>query len=609
MKIETNEERKKHIMYQELLDFIGKLPLMELSESKQIELSEYMNHIVEDLQASFPLKLSTATTSSRQESDPLEKDRKYLTSAGGYLSRYMKLKDQPDATQTIALYAEKEEQNPENARFCLSISTLPSILSTKQDKTHPEYRDEREKYYRFADYKLHDGLCYRYKISGNDNSVDITPHQASTDQDPILRENIKENITECKTPNKYIELCYMVENAPGKTEEELRQELSTGLATLLPYYRHVLGLPPYEQNGYTPLEKNMILCGPPGTGKTYNTAVYAVAICDWRDPEDVVKQEHALTMQRYHELEQEGRIGFTTFHQSYSYEDFIEGIRPNLSDETVSKKGMDKNTAPETESDHSDISYKLESGTFKTFCEHANSDFDTYVFIIDEINRGNISRIFGELLTLIEASKRKGEPDERSAILPYSHTPFSVPSNVYLIGTMNTADRSIALLDTALRRRFSFVEMMPKPDVLKNLKIKFNEAAYIDVAQLLTAINHRIEVLYDRDHTIGHAYFCGLSPENATFEQFRSIFQKSIFPLLQEYFFEDYEKIQLILGDKRKHNGKKETLPFILEKNLDTKNIFQCDPSDISDLDLPETTYEINTRAFLDPSRYVRIYL
>ena len=172
---------------------------------------------------------------------------------------------------------------------------------------------------------------------------------------------------------------------------------------------------------------------------------------------------------------------------------------------------------------------------------------------------------------------------------------------------MNTADRSIALLDTALRRRFSFVEMMPKPDVLKDLKIKFGEKEtdYIDVAELLTAINQRIEVLYDRDHTIGHAYFCGLSPENATFEQFRSVFEKSIFPLLQEYFFEDFEKLQLILGDKRTYNKKPEWHPFIREKSLDTTNIFKCY---IPDLDLPDTTYEINTEAFSDPSRYVRIY-
>ena len=590
-------------MYQEVLDFIGKLPLAEkdtvndLPESQRNELGSYMNHIVEDLQTSFPLKLSTDNTSSAQE-----KDLKTLTSAGGYLRRYMKLEDQPDAVETIALNVEKVEQHPDNARFCLSISIPTSYLNTT---SHPEHHNEREKYYRFADYELHDRLCYCYSnIYSKEWS---TPHKAPTDKDPIIREKIKENIIECKIPNKYIELCCMIENAPEKTEEELRQELLTGLATLLPYYRHVLGLPRYEQGTYVNAEKNMILCGPPGTGKTYNTAVYAVAFCDQRDPKDVAKQERCLTMLRYHELEKEGRIGFTTFHQSYSYEDFIEGIRPNLSDEAAKAKEMDKTTTPETESSHTDISYKLEPGTFKTFCENADDSSVPFVFIIDEINRGNISRIFGELLTLIESSKRKGEPDERSAILPYSHDSFSVPSNVYLIGTMNTADRSIALLDTALRRRFSFVEMMPKPDVLKNLKIKFGEKEtdYIDVAELLTAINQRIEVLYDRDHTIGHAYFCGLSPENATFEQFRSVFEKSIFPLLQEYFFEDYEKLQLILGDKRTYNKKPEWHPFIREKSLDTTNIFKCY---IPDLDLPDTTYEINTEAFSDPSRYVRIY-
>lgn len=589
-------------MYQEVLDFIGKLPLAgkdtvnDLPESQRSEPGSYMNQIVEDLQTSFPLTLSTDNSSSAQEKDPLT-----LTFAGGYLCRYMKLKDQPNAVETIALNVEKVEQHPDNARFCLSISIPPRYLNI----SHQHYLNEREKYYRFSDFELHDRLCYCY--SNIFTKEWSTPHKAPTDKDPIIREKIKENITECKTPNKCIELCCMVENAPEKTEEELRQELLTGLATLLPYYRHVLGLPRYEQGTYVNAEKNMILCGPPGTGKTYNTAVYAVAFCDQRDPKDVAKQERCLTMLRYHELEKEGRIGFTTFHQSYSYEDFIEGIRPNLSDEAAKAKKMDKTTTPETESGHTDISYKLEPGTFKTFCENADDSSVPFVFIIDEINRGNISRIFGELLTLIESSKRKGEPDERSAILPYSHDSFSVPSNVYLIGTMNTADRSIALLDTALRRRFSFVEMMPKPDVLKNLKIKFGEKEtdYIDVAELLTAINQRIEVLYDRDHTIGHAYFCGLSPENATFEQFRSVFEKSIFPLLQEYFFEDYEKLQLILGDKRTYNKKEEEYPFIREKSLNTTDIFKCY---IPDLDLPETTYEINTTAFSIPSRYVRIY-
>ena len=185
--------------------------------------------------------------------------------------------------------------------------------------------------------------------------------------------------------------------------------------------------------------KNMILYGPPGTGKIYTTAAYTVSFCDRFYTLDTLKEiDHTKIMERYHELEQEGRIGFTTFHQSYGYEDFMEGIRPVLDKEKPEKSG--------------NLEYTIKPGVFKAFCEKAEKESEKpCVFIIDEINRGNISRIFGELITLIEESKRKGEEDERTVILPYSKQKFHVPSNVYIIGTMNTADRSIALLDTALK--------------------------------------------------------------------------------------------------------------------------------------------------------------
>lgn len=235
-------------------------------------------------------------------------------------------------------------------------------------------------------------------------------------------------------------------------------------------------------------DKNLILYGPPGTGKTYNSVIYAVAICDGKPVDELT--DYAAVMSRYNELKKAGRISFTTFHQSYGYEEFIEGIKPII----------DENKQ--------DIGYTIEPGVFKKFCDNAKSitrtstgiestvieeNTEPYVFIIDEINRGNISKIFGELITLIESTKRAGMPEEASAILPYSGDEFSVPSNVYILGTMNTADRSIALMDTALRRRFQFVEMMSDSDVLR--KIRADKVEDLDVAAMLDKINERNRVL------------------------------------------------------------------------------------------------------------------
>lgn len=174
---------------------------------------------------------------------------------------------------------------------------------------------------------------------------------------------------------------------------------------------------------------------------------------------------------------------------------------------------------------------------------------DARVLIIDEINRGNVSRIFGELITLIEESKRAGNLEALEVVLPYSKKPFSVPSNLYLIGTMNTADRSLAGLDLALRRRFTFREMPPKPELLQGVMVDG-----VDVGQLLAAMNARIEVLLDRDHRIGHAYFMALKDDKdeLTLDRLADIFRQRILPLLQEYFFEDWERIQWVLNDHRK---------------------------------------------------------
>lgn len=178
--------------------------------------------------------------------------------------------------------------------------------------------------------------------------------------------------------------------------------------------------------------------------------------------------------------------------------------------------------------------------------DSVNENNDRHVFIIDEINRGNVSKILGEVITLIESTKRKGMSEELQVTLPYSGKKFGVPKNVYIIGTMNTADRSIALMDTALRRRFVFVEMMPNSELFNDVDIDG-----VSVKMLLEAINNRIHYLYDREHTIGHAYFMAiLKKENRNINTLTRILKNNILPLLQEYFYDDYDRIAEILGDK-----------------------------------------------------------
>lgn len=443
------------------------------------------------------------------------------------------------------------------------------------------------------------------------------------------------------------------------------------------------------------INPNMILYGPPGTGKTYNSVIYAVAICEEKGVEEIANEEYEIVKARYEDLKAAGRIAFTTFHQSYGYEEFIEGIRPVMSSDN----------GDVTSENGSQLKYRVEPGIFKKFCDDAKKvdvktdkfDFDKdaviwkvtikeevhedcfnnnrvrinwgmdtegaagfvndmkkgdlilttggsrsiingiavvtseeayelegvysnkttrdvvwlasaineditsinagkilhrmtcarvpkmavvdavslamakntslagteieentkpYVFIIDEINRGNISKIFGELITLIEDTKRLGKDEQTSAILPYSGEEFSVPANVYILGTMNTADRSIALMDTALRRRFSFIEMMPDVALLKNITVSENGVA-VNIGDMLDIINKRIEFLFDREHTIGHAFFMKLKTiHNPSVEMIGEIFKRSVVPLLQEYFYEDYEKIQLVLGDNSKSDDK-----------------------------------------------------
>ena len=305
---------------------------------------------------------------------------------------------------------------------------------------------------------------------------------------------------------------------------------------------------------------------------------------------------------------------FTTFHQSYGYEEFVEGITPILHD---------------GENEGKEIGYKISKGIFYQCCEEALrlagydgklNDFcsltknerkeklnnaSQYAIFIDEINRGNISKIFGELITLIEPSKRLGADDEIIVELPYSKEKFGVPSNLYIIGTMNTADRSIALMDTALRRRFEFVEMMPQPELLGTIKIKYKDInpkeIEIDFTTMLKTINERIEYLYDRDHTIGHAYFMSIK-SGADISELASVFKNKILPLLQEYFYDDWEKIRLVLGD----NQKDENLQFVkVKKNMAIEKLFGGKIDDIDD----KILYEISDQeTFNNPQSYIKIY-
>lgn len=305
-------------------------------------------------------------------------------------------------------------------------------------------------------------------------------------------------------------------------------------------------VPVYETRKRERKPLNLILYGPPGTGKTYNILNHAIAIIEGKSliEVEIENQRYRQRLKtRYETYQQNGQIEFVTFHQSMSYEDFMEGIKPKIDE-------------------HKQVYYEVEDGVFKQLCHRAHqayrktiqkyintkeSAFPTealiqecpkFVLVIDEINRGNVANIFGELITLIEQDKRQGRTESLVVTLPYSKQPFGVPPNLYILGTMNTADRSIEALDSALRRRFSFVEMPPQPSVLGSI-------GELNLKMLLQTINHRIESLLDKDHCIGHAYFMNIK----TLQDLRIVFANKIIPLLQEHFYGDWGKIGLVLGN------------------------------------------------------------
>lgn len=505
----------------------------------------------------------------------------------------------------------------------------------------------------------------------------------------ISKEFLKENLYSCDLFSFDQNI-----NKLNKNEEfELKNSNGNNMySSALNYYRAFL-IDYYEQDIFITervqseesnmkiIPLNQILYGPPGTGKTYHTIDKALEIISKEEKIQIPSEDDRINRKKlFDEYLKNGQIVFTTFHQSYRYEEFVEGIKPIIDNDENSQEvkydvkdgifkelcdkslknyilsmqneneiDLDKlifefanyinqdflnkgNEFPlenkvsikkillnskdeyrsfllggsikspqrltidiikrdylnfknkkilsfkdikpkyDSQSDYhgNAIYYFMFYNKLKEFENIQNEKFKikkeilkSYIIIIDEINRGNVSKIFGELITLIEPSKRIGEKEELKVKLPYSGEEFGVPKNVYIIGTMNTADRSITSLDTALRRRFEFIEMMPDVSKLSM------DCEGINLQELLKAINTRIEYLLDREKTIGHAFFIGVENLN----DLKKVFQNKIIPLLQEYFYNDYALINAVLNDNGMiFEDKKDDKYLQKIKNLDSVN-------------------------------------
>ena len=345
------------------------------------------------------------------------------------------------------------------------------------------------------------------------------------------------------------------------------------IKTLEPYRRTIEQLEKISTKPLPPVfPRNQILYGPPGTGKTWHTVILSLAIVLGKKVEKVDEEDREKFNDHQFNISDDspdgsGQIAFTTFHQNYAYEDFVEGIRPTV--------------------EGREVGYEIRDGIFKKLANSAeNNPGKPYVLIIDEINRGNIAKIFGELITLIEDSKRLGASDAKEVILPYSQQSFGVPPNLFIIGTMNTADRSIQILDTALRRRFTFNEMMPKPS---HINIS-TDVEGINCQKVLESMNRRIFGLLDRERQIGHTYFFNVTKV----EQLADVFQNRIIPLLQEYFFDDWSKIRAVLGNNA----------FVQESNIKEQSLNEYRDSEIKYYErLPA-----NDEKWKDPQQYKNIY-
>lgn len=280
------------------------------------------------------------------------------------------------------------------------------------------------------------------------------------------------------------------------------------------------------------------------------------------------------------------RYEFVTFHQAYSYEDFVEGIRPELDEESR------------------ELSYSPQDGVFRRICQRAEADpGHRYAIFIDEINRGNVAKIFGELITLIETDKRINGDKGMRITLPYSRKPFGVPANLDIYGTMNTADRSIALLDTALRRRFRFKELMPDSTKIAGAdgtgNIVDDDGRQINLRKLLDAMNKRIRFLLSRDLMLGHAYLCSVT--NLT--QLKAVFLNQFIPLLQEYFYEDWHKIQLVFRDIDAA-GKLVEAPLIGHVRLTSIDVFGFAHDDFEEV----VEYRVSSAQDITPDSIRKIY-